>query len=382
LAGSDYSLPALDTIARHGVTFRNHYIAAAMCSPSRASFLTGQPPQVHHVFDQMEYPYTPSLSPDLPNMGSVLKGLGYRTAYFGKFEMDQTLLDVKPTVNYSTAIQRYGFDVFSAGGDTSSHPQSGFSNDPFIAGEIVRYLHQSASEARRTGRPFFMVASLVNPHDIMYGNGNVAGQPAVEKAVSPKALPPLPPSSNYEKKWSFTLPPSLQESLTAQGMASGLLEYKKGWDSWTGSIPTDRKDMWSVFYNYYLNAVRDADRNLQQIVDVLNEMDLWRDTVVVFTADHGEMGGAHGGLKGKGPFAYEANSHVPLVIAHPDGKAGTATTALTSHLDLVPTFVGLTGLPEANAAMKALPGHDLSLHSSPHCFRSRPVRRRSGPMWS
>jgi hypothetical protein len=120
-----YRLPALDTIARHGVAFRNHYIAAAMCSPSRASFLTGQPPQVHHVFDQMEYPYTPSLNPDLPNMGSVLKGLGYRTAYFGKFEMDQTLLDVKPTVNYGTAIQRYGFDVFSAGGDTSSDPQSG-----------------------------------------------------------------------------------------------------------------------------------------------------------------------------------------------------------------------------------------------------------------
>ena len=100
LAGPDYSLPAFDTIAHHGVTFRNHYIAAAMCSPSRASFLTGQPPQVHHVFDQMEYPYTPSLSPDLPNMGSVLKGLGYRTAYFGKVEMDQTLLEVKPTVNW------------------------------------------------------------------------------------------------------------------------------------------------------------------------------------------------------------------------------------------------------------------------------------------
>lgn len=362
LAGAEYSLPALDTLTRRGVTFRNHYIAAAMCSPSRASLLTGQPPQVHHVFDQMEYPYTPSLSPDLPNIGSVLKGLGYRTAYFGKFEMSQSLLDVKPTVNYSTAIQRYGFDVFSAAGDIGSAPQSGFNNDPFIAGEAVRYLRESASEARRTGKPFLMVASLVNPHDIMYGNGNVPGQPAVEKAITPKALPPLPPSSNYEKTWSFTLPPSLQASLTAPGMPSGLLEYKKGWDGWMGSIPTDRKDMWGIFYNYYLNAIRDADRNLQQIVDVLNEMDLWRDTVVVFTADHGEMGGAHGGLKGKGPFAYEANSHVPLVIAHPAGKAGATANALTSHLDLLPTFVGLTGLPEGSrpATVKALPGHDFS----------------------
>src|SRR5499427_11144632 len=80
LAGADYSLPALDAIARHGVTFNNHYISAAMCSPSRASFLTGQPPQVSGVFDQMQFTYQQSLNPKLPNMGSVLKGLGYKTA--------------------------------------------------------------------------------------------------------------------------------------------------------------------------------------------------------------------------------------------------------------------------------------------------------------
>ncbi len=91
-------------------------------------------------------------------------------------------------------------------------------------------------------------------------------------------------------------------------------------------------------------------------------MDLWQDTVVVLTSDHGEMGGAHGGLKGKGPFSYEANAHVPLVIAHPTGEAGASTCALTSHLDLLPTFVGMTGLSESErpAAVKALPGRDFS----------------------
>jgi arylsulfatase len=120
--------------------------------------------------------------------------------------------------------------------------------------------------------------------------------------------------------------------------------------------------MWTVFYNYYLNCIRDEDRSIQQIVDAVNEMNLWRDTVIVYTADHGEMAGAHGGQKGKGPFCYEANAHVPLVIAHPAGKAGTACSALTSHLDLLPTFVGMTGVPEANRppAVKALPGHDFS----------------------
>ena len=361
-AGADYTLPAIDTIARHGVTFHNHYIASAMCTASRAAFLTGQPPQVTGVFDQMQYYFVPGLSPDLPNMGSVLKGLGYKTAYFGKFEMDKKILNAEPTVNYSTTLQPYGFDAFSSGGDIGSAPRSGFNNDPFIAGESVRWLHETASEARRTGRPFFMVASFVNPHDIMFGNGNVPGHPPAQIAVSPQAVPPPPESSNYQKTWSFTLPPSLEESLTTPGVPAALSEYKKGWDGWSGAIHTDRKDMWSIFYNYYLNSIRDEDRALQQLVDVMNEMDLWRDTVVVFTADHGEMAGAHGGLKGKGPLSYEANAHVPLVVAHPAAKAGAATSALTSHLDLLPTFVGLTGLPEANrpAAVKALPGRDFS----------------------
>jgi arylsulfatase len=325
----------------------------------------------------MQYDFVPSLDPKIPNMGSLMKTLGYKTAYFGKFEMDKAILTPKPTVNYSQAAQPYGFDVFSAGGDIGSGPLSGFDNDAFIAGESVRWLRVATAEARRTGQPFFMVASLLNPHDIMFGDGNVPGQPPVQKPVAPEATPPPPPSSIYEKKWSFTLPASLTESLTAPGMPNTFLEYQKGWDGWSGSIPTDRKDMWTIYYNYYLNTIRDGDRNVQQIVDVLNEMDLWRDTVVVFTADHGEMGGAHGGLKGKGPFSYEENAHVPLIIAHPAAKAGATCSALTSHLDLVPTFVALTGIPETKwpAAVRALPGHDFSaLLANPETASVQAVR--------
>jgi arylsulfatase A-like enzyme len=362
LGGPEYSLPGTDTIARNGVTFAQHYTASAQCSPSRATFLTGRPPQYHHVIDQMQFDFVPTLDPSIPNVGSVLKGLGYKTAYFGKFEMDKSILTPEPTVNYSTAVQAYGFDVFGAGGDIGSAPLSGFDNDPFIAGESVRWLRSAAMQSRKSGQPFFMVASFVNPHDIMYGDANVPGEPAVQKPVTPSATPPPPPNSMYEKKWPLTLPASLTESLEAEGMPGALGEYKKGWDGWSGTIPTDRTDMWTIFYNYYLNTIQDNERNVKQVVDVFNEMDLWRDTVIVFTADHGEMGGSHGGLKGKGPFIYEQNAHVPLFIAHPTGATGATCTALTSHLDLVPTFVGLTGLPESQrpATVKALPGHDFS----------------------
>ncbi len=362
LAGADYSLPAMRALADRGVTFQKHYISSAQCSPSRASFLTGQPPQVTGVIDQMQFSFVHSLNPEMPNMGSVLKGLGYKTAYFGKFEMDKAILDPKPTVNYRDAGQTYGFDVFGAGGDIGSTPDSGYDNDLFIAGESARYLRETAPESRKSGQPFFVVASFVNPHDIMYGDGNVPGQPPVQIPVLPSAIPPPPANSIYKKQWSFTLPQSLDESLAGPGMPNALSEYKKGWDGWSGTIPTDRKDMWTIFYNYYLNAIQDVDRGIQQIVDVMNEMDLWTDTAVVFTADHGEMGGAHGGLKGKGPFVYEENVHVPLIIAHPVTKTGATCSALTSHLDLLPTFVGLTGLPDSKrpTVVSNLPGRDFS----------------------
>jgi arylsulfatase len=145
-------------------------------------------------------------------------------------------------------------------------------------------LRVSANEARRIGKPFFMVASFVNPHDIMFGNGNIPGQPEVQKPVVPWVAPPPPANSIYEEKWSFKLPPSLDESLTAPGIPKALLEYERGWDGWSGAIPTDRKDMWTIFYNYYLNDIQDVDGRIQLIVDVLNEMNLWRDTVVLSRA--------------------------------------------------------------------------------------------------
>ena len=83
---------------------------------------------------------------------------------------------------------------------------------------------------------------------------------------------------------------------------------------------------------------------------------------MIFTADHGEMAGDHGGIRGKGPFAYEGNAHVPLIIAHPNYPRGQSSAVLTSHLDLMPSLPGLAGVPEAERreAVNGLPGRDFS----------------------
>ena len=136
--------------------------------------------------------------------------------------------------------------------------------------------------------------------------------------------------------------------------------------------------MWRVFYNYYLNLLRDNDRMLQTVLDTLTGLDLWKNTIVIQTADHGELAGSHGGLRGKGPFPYEEETHVPFVVVHPDHPGGRKCKAVTSHIDLVPTLAGLTGLPkEARAAAtRGLPGHDLSaLLAKPEAAAANAVRR-------
>jgi arylsulfatase A-like enzyme len=359
LPAKNYKLPAREELSRHSVTFTNHYTAAAMCSPSRATLLTGVPPQVHHIYDQEEYPFVPVLDTKRPNMGSVLKQLGYRTAYFGKFEMDKNLLSISDTINYSTLAQPYGFDVFNYDGDIGGAPLQGYTHDPYYVGEAVRWLRKNAKTAEQP--PFFMVISLLNPHDIMYGDANIPGTTQAQKPMAQVIFPP-PANSLYADTWQFDLPKSLAESLTAKGMPAALNQYQEGWTGTLGVIPVNRQDMWSYYYNYYLNAIRDNDHNLQIIIDTLNQMDLWKETIIIFTADHGEMGGAHGGMRGKGPMAYEENSHIPLIIAHPKAPQGSKSALLTSHLDMLPTLVGLTGLPEATVinVNQQFPGHDFS----------------------
>jgi len=357
-----YHTPALDRLAQQGITFRNHYIASAMCTPSRAAIFSGQPPQVNGVFDQLEAGYVPSLRSDRPNMGSMMKKFGYRTAFYGKWEMDFDILSPKSNVNYSDALKPYGFDVYQPDGDKTGTPDQGYKTDVYTAAESVRWLRGNVPELRKAGQPFFMIVSFVNPHDIMYANANVPETPQVQRAVVNNVLTAPPRNSLYSRRWSTAPSPTIQESLSAPGMPAALTDYHVGWSRALGFIPVDRPDMWRVFNDYYLNMIRDTDTGLGQLLDGLDELNLWDNTVVIFTADHGEMAGDHGGLRGKGPFAYEGNAHVPLIIVHPNYPGGQSSAVLTSHLDLMPSLPGLAGVPEVQRreATRDLPGRDFS----------------------
>ena len=119
--------------------------------------------------------------------------------------------------------------------------------------------------------------------------------------------------------------------------------------------------MWHNHVNYYLNCHLDVDRHIGAVLDALEASGQADNTIVIFTSDHGEQGGAHH-LRQKGSVAFQETVNVPLVIADPRHPGGTRTDAVGSHLDLVPTILAFAGLSEAEQRKRypLLKGNDLS----------------------
>ena len=372
-----YATPARAELQRRGTTFRHHYIGAAMCTPSRGVMFSGQPPQVNGVYDQMELGYVPSLRTDRPSMGTIFKRLGYATAYFGKFELRKDIITPKTDVNYTDALRAYGFDTFAPDGDKVGAPDQAYDTDVYTGGEAIRWLRTNAQELNQQGKPWFLVVSFVSPHDIMYADANQPGKPVQVSQVGMTLTPP-PDNSHFARQWTFPASPSHDQPMDTRGRPRAQLSYMIGWSAFLGEIPVGATEMWNTYYNYYLNLIRDNDRTMQAVIDALSALDLWDSTVVFRTADHGELGGSHGGLRGKGPLPYEQETHVPAVIVHPEHPGGRDCQALTSHIDLIPTLVGLTNADAGlrAAAVEGLPGHDFTgLLQAPEAAATDAVRK-------
>ena len=327
LASGDFDLPARRSLARRGTTFARHYIGAAMCTPSRGVMFSGQPPQVNGVFDQMELGYVPSLPRDRPSLGTIMKDLGYATAYYGKFELQRDIIRPSDRVNYSEALKDYGFDSFAPDGDKVGGPDQGYDTDGYSAAAAVRWLRTNGRRLNEKGTPWLLVVSFVSPHDIMYADANIGDQVIQASKIGGTITPP-PVDRRFMESWHFSLSPSHRDAIDGPGRPPAQMAYHKGWADFLGAIPDRRDDMWRLFYNYYLNLIRDNDRNLGMLVDALDELELWTSTAVVRTADHGELAGSHGGLRGKGPFPYEEMAHVPFAVVHPDHAGGNSCQAL------------------------------------------------------
>ena len=359
-----YSLPAHQRLMKRGTTFVNHRIASCVCTPSRSVLYTGQHIQHTRMFDNTNFPWITSLSADMRTVGDMLRDAGYYTAYKGKWHLTKEFetvnkLGAAPERVFTKEMEAYGFADYFGIGDIIAHTQGGYLHDGVIAAMGGSWLRGKGRSLAAEGKPWFLAVNLVNPHDVMFYDTDAPGS-AVRPHGGLAHLTRDPVDPLYAKQWSFKLPTSHAQPLDAPGRPASHRDFLRSHDALVGEIPNE-EPRWRRRHNYYLNCLRDVDRNIGTVLAELDASGLAGRTIVVLTADHGDMDGAHQ-LHAKGAVAYREQNHVPLIVAHPGYAGGKQCRAVTSHVDLAPTLVALTGVPpdKRAAIVKGLPGKDLS----------------------
>jgi arylsulfatase len=360
---ADFDLPGQRRLAQRGTTFVNHRINSCVCTPSRSVIYTGQHIQHTKMFDNTNFPWITSMSTELPTLGDMLRDAGYYTAYKGKWHLTKEFETVNklgtPTKIFTQEMEAYGFSDYVGIGDIIAHDRGGYKHDGITAAMSVSWLRGKGRELAAEGKPWFLAVNLVNPHDVMFYDTDAPGSPLRDHGgLSHLARDPLDPL--YARQWDFKLARSHFQAIDAPGRPPAHRDFLRSHDAMIGAIP-DEEARWRRRHNYYLNCMRDADRNLAAVLAELDASGLTDRTIIVFTADHGDMDGAHN-LHAKGAVAYREQNNVPLIVVHPGMAGGKRCRAVTSHVDLAPTLLSLTGVGPQRAATigKGLPGKDFS----------------------
>ena len=374
----------------HGVSFGRHYTGSIACVPSRPTLFTGQYPDVHGVTQtnglgkmaddsRMRW-----LRPgEVPTLGHWFRAGGYDTHYQGKWHCshadlihagarldtndDEGVVDAAAEQAYLDAdpLRPFGFSGWIGPEPHGGRPaDSGLVRDPLFADRVVawledRYARRRAGEAEAL-RPFLLVASFVNPHDIVFAPAWLGRRgPENPLAASAADPPPIPPS------------PTDDEDLSTKPAAQ--IAYRASYPTTYGLAPAvDRvyrnkaAEYRSLYYRLHAEVDGPLDRVRRAVTEGGSD-----EALLVRTSDHGELLGAHGGLHQKWFNLYDEATRVPFVIAR-IGSQATAGRAVddapTSHVDLVPTLLSAAGIDAAEAAAELrhshtevhpLPGRDL-----------------------
>ena len=366
-------LPARARLREAGTELHRHYTASTACQPSRTSLFTGQYPSLHGVTQTnglaklAHDPAATYLDPDtVPTMGDWFRAAGYRTYYRGKWHISHADLPFDGQVGLMTntadgavdpdaadayqradRLDRFGFSGLVGREPHGPHPaDSGFVRDDLFAAQVEDLFGRLATDGS-SDLPWLAVASLVNPHDIVFSGlaWQAFGLPVPDDNV------PAGPAA-----------PSAADDISSRPGCQG--EFRRVWTEMLWDQPAD--DAHRRFY-YWLHEV--VDRAIDRMLDALAASAFADNTIVVFSSDHGEMLGAHGGLLQKWHNAYDETTRVPLIISGPGIEPDRRIDPPTSHIDLLPTLLGLAGadVAAAGAALRGthiedrdLPGRDLS----------------------
>ena len=344
--------PSIDRLMATGTTFDRAYCQNPLCTPSRASFLTGRYPRSTRV----SYNGNLTFSKDETTVTKLLADSGYVCGLAGKlhltacskrkeegapygysfFQWSHHPFDSWPEGGnaYQDWLRAEGVDWYTEYGSTfhdwrppvlpiplpdnihGIRPE--YHQTTWCVSEAIRFIRQSE------GKPWCVSVNLFDPHPPF-------DPPDVYKEKLDAAQMPLP----LWKEGELDNKPCAQRDSYERTNANGIIPP-------TAALSSDEKR--EVTRDYYAEVLL-LDDQLGRLLDYLEETGQRENTIVVFTSDHGEMLGDHG-IYWKGGFFYEGLVHVPLVFSCPGLiREGVRSNALVELVDIAPTLLELTGRP-------------------------------------
>ena len=312
--------PTMDGLAARGMLFTRAYSSNPLCMPWRASVFTGLYPHQTGV-TQNEQPAGGFDPARFVSMGTYFKKAGYETAYSGKWHLCYP----------ANQPETHGFEIIGA--------RTKDGHDANVTAGVLQFLGRSHS------RPFLLVASFLNPHNICEWARRLAGR---EQTLNCGEIGEPPPLAQ--------LPPAPANLAPPINEPDGMTLIRRAYQVEDGPFPVGkftvedwRKHRWG-----YYRMVELVDKEIGRVLAALRQAGLEENTLVVLTADHGECAGAHS-FNQKTVF-YEESTRVPLIISWP-GKtpSGTSDKLVNTGVDILPTLFEAAGL----AAPRHLPGRSL-----------------------
>lgn len=316
--------PNLDRIAARGMSFVNAFTPIAVCSPARQSLLCSLTPELHGCFWVYGIGHaTPDFSPEHDIWVRHLKELEYITAYVGKWHVNPKIDPTgfgfdyyiperdycRPLIdseNFDYGNTRKMLEMFETGDIETSHTH-------VLAKEVINLIEQFSGG----DKPWHIRLDYSEPHSPCNPAGRFANM------YNPDDIPPWGSfAETFENK------PYIQ------------LQQLYTWDvqDWTW-------EEWSQYVAKYYGIISQIDDAIGIILRHLEDLDIMKDTIIIYTTDHGDMAGGHRTME-KVHNMYEDIYHVPLV-ARWDGviKPGTVNHDFISHyLDLGPTILDILSL--------------------------------------
>ena len=305
--------PHMDALAERGVHFANAFVTTSLCSPSRASILTGQMMHNHGVIDNNgPLPGGLELFPDR------LREVGYQTAFVGKWHMGGRITEPRPEFDYWVSFPGQGtYNPTNAMGQTTMLTVNGskVAQTGYITDELTDYALQFLKQ-RDPDKPFLLYLS----HKAVHANFEPAERHASQYADADIKLGEAPPADADVPLW-----------------------VRNQRNSWHGDeFPYHSELPLKEFKRQYHRALSAVDDSLGRLQAWLEQEDLLQSTVVVLMGDNGFLFGEHGLIDKRN--AYEESIRVPLLVSAPGRYApGQRVEAMVANIDIAPTLLTIAG---------------------------------------